>query len=262
MCGARADTAPPKRFVCSMRIRSLKWACWRVVATRARRLPIIFRCCARRRTSFPRKARCVRHCVPAMSSLPLPHTAKRMRTCRDSSKPVRASSTFLPTIALTTAPRMGCRNGSTRRSLMPSLLQIRAVIRPRRLLGLLPLRRACDPTDATHRRCEERDYRCGAQARNRIALCRGRGRHSRVRHRADIAISPRSSVCCASNAIELPLVFTPHVVPLARGMLADSYAVFDRVLDEARVRRAYASAYATARSSESSREIAFPALPQ
>ncbi len=41
-----------------------------------------------------------------------------------------------------------------------------------------------------------------------------------------------------------PLVFTPHVVPLARGMLADSYALFDRALDETALRRAYASAYA------------------
>ncbi|MGA7569947.1 MAG: N-acetyl-gamma-glutamyl-phosphate reductase [Candidatus Aquilonibacter sp.] len=47
-----------------------------------------------------------------------------------------------------------------------------------------------------------------------------------------------------SNAIDAPLVFTPHVVPLARGMLADSYAVFDGVLDEAHVRRAYQAAYA------------------
>ncbi|HTU71528.1 MAG TPA: N-acetyl-gamma-glutamyl-phosphate reductase [Candidatus Baltobacteraceae bacterium] len=40
-----------------------------------------------------------------------------------------------------------------------------------------------------------------------------------------------------------PLLFTPHVVPLARGMLADSYAVFDRVLDEGAVRAAFAKAY-------------------
>jgi N-acetyl-gamma-glutamyl-phosphate reductase len=40
-----------------------------------------------------------------------------------------------------------------------------------------------------------------------------------------------------------PLVFTPHVVPLARGMLADSYAVFDRPLDGQALREAYALAY-------------------
>lgn len=40
-----------------------------------------------------------------------------------------------------------------------------------------------------------------------------------------------------------PLVFTPHVVPLSRGMLADSYAIFDRELDEQAVRAAYAAAY-------------------
>jgi N-acetyl-gamma-glutamyl-phosphate reductase len=41
-----------------------------------------------------------------------------------------------------------------------------------------------------------------------------------------------------------PLVFTPHVVPLARGMLADCYAVFDTALDEGAVARAYRDAYA------------------
>jgi len=41
-----------------------------------------------------------------------------------------------------------------------------------------------------------------------------------------------------------PLLFTPHVVPLARGMLADSYAVFDRELDPQGVRAAYDAAYA------------------
>lgn len=47
-----------------------------------------------------------------------------------------------------------------------------------------------------------------------------------------------------SFGIEAPLVFTPHVVPLARGMLADSYAVFDQALDEGAVREAYHAAYA------------------
>ena len=41
-----------------------------------------------------------------------------------------------------------------------------------------------------------------------------------------------------------PLLFTPHVVPLARGMLSDSYAVFPLQLDEQAVRGAYAAAYA------------------
>ncbi len=44
--------------------------------------------------------------------------------------------------------------------------------------------------------------------------------------------------------VDLPLVFTPHVVPLSRGMLADSYAVFDRALDEEAVRVTYADVYA------------------
>jgi len=41
----------------------------------------------------------------------------------------------------------------------------------------------------------------------------------------------------------VPMLFTPHVVPLARGMLADCYAVFDRTLDEATVIRAFEEAY-------------------
>jgi N-acetyl-gamma-glutamyl-phosphate reductase len=47
-----------------------------------------------------------------------------------------------------------------------------------------------------------------------------------------------------SFGIEAPLVFTPHVVPLARGMLADSYAIFDQTLDEESVRAAYQAVYA------------------
>lgn len=47
-----------------------------------------------------------------------------------------------------------------------------------------------------------------------------------------------------ANTIDAPLVFTPHVVPLARGMLADSYAVYDQELDEAYVRRAFKAVYA------------------
>jgi len=42
-----------------------------------------------------------------------------------------------------------------------------------------------------------------------------------------------------------PLIFTPHVVPLARGMLSDAYAIFDRELDEQAVRTAYEAAYAS-----------------
>lgn len=40
-----------------------------------------------------------------------------------------------------------------------------------------------------------------------------------------------------------PMIFTPHVVPLARGMLADVYAVFDRRLDPEALREKYAAAY-------------------
>jgi len=43
--------------------------------------------------------------------------------------------------------------------------------------------------------------------------------------------------------IAAPVTFTPHVVPLARGMLADVYAVFADALDASSVRAAYARAY-------------------
>jgi N-acetyl-gamma-glutamyl-phosphate reductase len=48
----------------------------------------------------------------------------------------------------------------------------------------------------------------------------------------------------AYHGVRAPLVFTPHVVPLARGMLADVYALFDRALDEQEVRMRYETAYA------------------
>lgn len=56
---------------------------------------------------------------------------------------------------------------------------------------------------------------------------------------------PEIERCLQSFGIKAPLVFTPHVVPLSRGMLADSYAVFDHALDEQAVRRAYQMVYAT-----------------
>jgi N-acetyl-gamma-glutamyl-phosphate reductase len=43
--------------------------------------------------------------------------------------------------------------------------------------------------------------------------------------------------------IVAPLVFTPHVVPLRRGILADCYALCSRELDDADVRAAYERAY-------------------
>jgi N-acetyl-gamma-glutamyl-phosphate reductase len=44
--------------------------------------------------------------------------------------------------------------------------------------------------------------------------------------------------------IEAPLTFTPHVVPIARGMLVDAYCVFDEAPDEEAVHAAFARAYA------------------
>jgi N-acetyl-gamma-glutamyl-phosphate reductase len=43
--------------------------------------------------------------------------------------------------------------------------------------------------------------------------------------------------------IDAPLTFTPHVVPIARGMLVDAYCVFERAIDETAVRAAFAQAY-------------------
>jgi N-acetyl-gamma-glutamyl-phosphate reductase len=43
--------------------------------------------------------------------------------------------------------------------------------------------------------------------------------------------------------ITAPLVFTPHVVPLARGMLADCYAIFSRPPDDDELHAAFARAY-------------------
>lgn len=48
----------------------------------------------------------------------------------------------------------------------------------------------------------------------------------------------------ARHDMAIPLAFTPHVVPLARGMLADVYAIFAHPTDPQRVRDAYERAYA------------------
>jgi N-acetyl-gamma-glutamyl-phosphate reductase len=48
---------------------------------------------------------------------------------------------------------------------------------------------------------------------------------------------------CAGG-IDAPLIFTPHVVPIARGMLVDAYAIFDEPLDPGAVEAAYRGAYA------------------
>lgn len=48
----------------------------------------------------------------------------------------------------------------------------------------------------------------------------------------------------AMHGAAIPLVFTPHVVPLSRGMLVDAYAIFDGDVDAAAVRAAYERAYA------------------
>ena len=47
----------------------------------------------------------------------------------------------------------------------------------------------------------------------------------------------------AAAGIDAPLVFTPHVVPLRRGMLADCYAFFEREPDDDALLAAYERAY-------------------
>ncbi|HEY5339640.1 MAG TPA: N-acetyl-gamma-glutamyl-phosphate reductase [Candidatus Aquilonibacter sp.] len=54
---------------------------------------------------------------------------------------------------------------------------------------------------------------------------------------------PEMERVLAMHDVSAPLVFTPHVVPLARGMLSDAYAIFDAPLDAARVMAAYEGAY-------------------
>ena len=41
----------------------------------------------------------------------------------------------------------------------------------------------------------------------------------------------------------MPLIFTPHVVPIVRGMLVDAYAIFRSAPDAERILAAYARAY-------------------
>lgn len=44
--------------------------------------------------------------------------------------------------------------------------------------------------------------------------------------------------------VNAPVIFTPHVVPIARGMLVDAYVIYDRELDARAVASAYDRAYA------------------
>jgi N-acetyl-gamma-glutamyl-phosphate reductase len=55
---------------------------------------------------------------------------------------------------------------------------------------------------------------------------------------------PEITRVMAEHRIDAPLTFTPHVVPLSRGMLADVYAVYARAPDPDAVRAAYLRAYA------------------
>ncbi len=47
----------------------------------------------------------------------------------------------------------------------------------------------------------------------------------------------------AAVGIAAPLLFTPHVVPIKRGILADCYAIFAREIDDDALHAVYASAY-------------------
>ena len=58
------------------------------------------------------------------------------------------------------------------------------------------------------------------------------------RHQAEIERTLRSA------SIDAPVTFTPHVVPIVRGMLVDAYAFCDAPVDADRVHAAYRRAYA------------------
>jgi N-acetyl-gamma-glutamyl-phosphate reductase len=58
------------------------------------------------------------------------------------------------------------------------------------------------------------------------------------RHQAEIERGLRGANLFPS------VTFTPHVVPIARGMLVDAYAIFDAPLDAEAVQTAYTAAYA------------------
>jgi N-acetyl-gamma-glutamyl-phosphate reductase len=49
-----------------------------------------------------------------------------------------------------------------------------------------------------------------------------------------------------AGRVDTPVTFTPHVVPIARGMLVDAYVLFENAVDADAVRAAYAKAYAAA----------------
>jgi N-acetyl-gamma-glutamyl-phosphate reductase len=61
------------------------------------------------------------------------------------------------------------------------------------------------------------------------------------RHQAEIVQE------LGAAGIEAPLLFTPHVVPIRRGMLADCYAIFEREPEEAMIRASYERAYGSDR---------------
>lgn len=55
---------------------------------------------------------------------------------------------------------------------------------------------------------------------------------------------PEISQELVAAGIDAPVTFTPHVVPIKRGMLADCYAIFSKAPDLAAIDASYARAYA------------------
>ena len=51
-----------------------------------------------------------------------------------------------------------------------------------------------------------------------------------------------------AGGIDASVTFTPHVVPIARGLLADAYAIFDEPVDGGAVETAFRRAYASSPS--------------
>ena len=74
------------------------------------------------------------------------------------------------------------------------------------------------------------------------------------RHQPEIERNLRAAGIAAS------VTFTPHVVPIARGMLVDAYAMFDAPVDPAAVVDAYARAYTAAAVRASSADGRAPSV--
>ncbi len=96
---------------------------------------------------------------------------------------------------------------------------------------------------ADRRRCKERDHRGRPDTRRRRRSSPRSTATFGLTGSTGIATRPKSNKNSPPPASLAPLVFTPHVVPLRRGLLADAYAFFERAPDESDIRASFARAY-------------------